>query len=222
MGTRGARRGALLSVRAPNHARTGGVHAAHTVLGGNALLQCGGQAWPGGARRSHSSDAPRRLALQMLQQQHTGVRCSVWALAHHDVLPTPPRPRPGQELDLSPSVSSSAAHFCQGSPCRRPAGRHDRCCVAHPDRPRAATGCGGGFDGRLPLPRGATREEASCRSRHRWPLWNLSPASCSVTRGVMSRPEAALTRNHRPRSCTRLDLQHLPPASKCRIVWRSA
>ena len=35
-------------------------------------LQCGGQAW-----RSHSSDAPRRLALQMLRQQHTSVgdRC---------------------------------------------------------------------------------------------------------------------------------------------------
>mgnify|MGYP004106543259 CR=1 FL=1 len=57
-------------------------------------------------RRSRCSDAPRRLALHMLRQ-HTSFGGT---LAHHDVCPTPPYPRPRQELEtrLATSVSSSA------------------------------------------------------------------------------------------------------------------
>ena len=105
-GTRGSEgHYCLLSVRRKTTgSRTGG--CMQRTPSQETRLQCGGQAW-----RSHSSDAPRRLALQMLRQ-HTSVRCSVWTLAHHDVLPTPPHPRPWQELDLSPSVSTSVARFC--------------------------------------------------------------------------------------------------------------
>ena len=70
-------------------------------------------------RRSHSSGAPRRLALHMLRQ-HTSFGGT---LAHHDVCPTPPYPRPRQELEtrLATSVSSSAQRTTS-STCPPPRG----------------------------------------------------------------------------------------------------
>ena len=57
-------------------------------------------------RWARCSDATCRLALHMLRQ-HTSFGGT---LAHHDVCPTPPYPRPRQELEtrLATSVSSSA------------------------------------------------------------------------------------------------------------------